>query len=68
MPATDNPRQPTADERAGMEWWNSLTEPERAEALKAAGWKSGGAYTPSAADAWALHKKRTGLEETSNAR
>jgi hypothetical protein len=53
-----DPQQPTTDEQAGMQWWNSLTEAERALALKAAGWKSGGAYTPSAADAWAAHKKR----------
>ena len=26
------PRQPTADEQAGMQWWNSLTEAERAQA------------------------------------
>jgi len=64
------PRPPTADERAGMEWWNSMTEAERAEALEAAGWRSGGTWntwTPSAADAWAQHKKRLGLEESSNA-
>jgi hypothetical protein len=24
-------REPTADERAGMEWWNSLSEPRRAD-------------------------------------
>ncbi len=41
------PRQPTADERA--------------DALKAAGWRSGGTWTPSAAAAWTLHKKRLGL-------
>jgi len=52
------PRESTADERAGIEWWNSLTEAERARALEDAGWKSGGTYTPSAADAWAEHKRR----------
>ena len=26
-------RQPTADERARMQWWNALTEAERAQAL-----------------------------------
>jgi hypothetical protein len=45
-----------------MEWWNSLTEAERAKALEAAGWKSGGTWTPSAADAWAVHKMRSGLK------
>lgn len=47
---------PTADEIAGMDWWNSLTEAARAQALKAAGWTSGGSWIPSAADAWASHK------------
>jgi len=51
------PREPTADEAAGMQWWNSLTKAERAKALAAAGWKSGGPWTPSVADAWALYKK-----------
>jgi hypothetical protein len=58
------PRQPTLDEQAGMRWWNSLTEAERAQALEAAGWKSGDTSTPSAADAWDVHKKRTGLESS----
>jgi hypothetical protein len=31
---------------------------ERAQALKDAGWKSGGTFTPSAADAWAAFKHR----------
>ena len=53
-------QEPTTDERAGMNWWNSLSELERAQALKAAGWRSGGTRTPSAADAWAEHKKRMG--------
>jgi hypothetical protein len=60
------PRQPTADEVAGMEWWNAMTEAERASALEAAGWKSGGSSTPSAADAWAAHKKRLGFQEPWN--
>jgi len=56
-------RQPTDDEIAGMQWWNSMTEPERAKALESAGWKSGGTWTPSAADAWTEHKKRIGPKE-----
>jgi hypothetical protein len=56
------PRPPTADEQAGIDWWNGLTEAQRREALCAAGWRSGGTWTPSAADAWALHKSRLGLE------
>jgi len=55
--ATLKDRKPTADEISGMQWWNSMTEEERAKALEAAGWKSGGTWTPSAADAWAEHKK-----------
>jgi hypothetical protein len=61
-------RRPTADEQAGIQWWNSLTEAERAEALKAAGWRSGGAWTPSAADAWAVQKMRSGLERATTQR
>jgi hypothetical protein len=56
-------RTPTADELAGIQWWNSMTEVERAKALEAAGWKSGGTWTPSAADAWTAHKRRFGLDE-----
>jgi hypothetical protein len=52
------PREPTADEAEGIRWWNGLTEPERAKALADAGWVSGAAWTPSAADAWAFHKKK----------
>jgi hypothetical protein len=53
-------KEPTIDERAGMRWWNSLSEQERSQALVAAGWKAGAAWTPSAADAWAYHKKSRG--------
>jgi hypothetical protein len=49
-----------------MQWWNSLTEAERAQALTAAGWRSGGTWTPSAADAWALYKKQNGLKENAD--
>jgi hypothetical protein len=48
-------REPTFDALAGITWWNSMTEPERAEALAAAAWKAGGRSTPSASDAWARH-------------
>jgi hypothetical protein len=60
------PQQPTADEIAGMKWWNTMTEAERAKALEAAGWRSGSTWTPSAADAWALHKKCLGLKESTD--
>jgi hypothetical protein len=53
----DKDRKPTADEADGMAWWNGLSEAGRAQALRDAGWKSGEAWTPSAADAWAHHKK-----------
>jgi hypothetical protein len=56
-------QEPTTDERAGMNWWNSLSESERSQALVAAGWKSGATWTPSAADAWAYHKKSRGQED-----
>jgi hypothetical protein len=54
-------RKPTADEIAGMAWWNTLTEAERAKALEAAGLHSSGTCAPSAADAWKLHKRRACL-------
>ena len=57
-------QEPTMDERAGISWWNSLSEQERGEALVAAGWRSGAAWTPSAADAWAYHKKSRGQEDS----
>jgi hypothetical protein len=46
-----------------MNWWNSLSELERSQALVAAGWKSGATWTPSAADAWVYHKKSIGQED-----
>jgi hypothetical protein len=55
----DKDRKPTIDELAGMQWWNSLSESGRAKALRDAGWKSGEAWTPSAADAWTHHKNAT---------
>jgi hypothetical protein len=60
-----DPRQPTVDEQAGIQWWNSMTEAERVQALEAAGWKSGGTWTPSAADAWAHYKKNRGENKQS---
>lgn len=39
----------TDDERAGMAWWNNMTEPERLQAMEAAG-------TAIPAKAWAHHK------------
>ena len=64
--STSPPQQPTADEIAGMNGGTPMTEAERAKALEAAGWRSGGTWTPSAADAWALHKKLLGLKESTD--
>lgn len=43
-------RKPNADEIAGMAWWNNVTEPARAEILRA---------TPNwtVAEAWARHQR-----------
>jgi hypothetical protein len=43
-------RQPTLDERAGMDWWNSLAEGERRYWLNA---------SETVAEAWAKFKWRT---------
>jgi len=48
MPHTD---QPTADERAGMAWWNALTEAARLYWLRRAG------DTGRVADAWAAYQQ-----------
>jgi hypothetical protein len=61
---TSSSQQPTADEIAGMHWWNLMSEAERAKALELAGWKSGGTWTPSAADAWTAHKRSIGLDKS----
>lgn len=63
---TSPPRPPTADEIAGMHWWNSLTEDQRAEALELAGWKSGGTWTRSVADAGTSHKRRFSPKESTD--
>jgi hypothetical protein len=42
---------PTPDEVAGMAWWNGLSEPERADWLRAAG-------SARPADAWEAWKRR----------
>ncbi|MER9304259.1 hypothetical protein [Mesorhizobium sp. M0496] len=43
-------RDPTADEMAGMQWWNSLTEAERADWLVRA-------QSAVPAEAWAAYKR-----------
>lgn len=49
-----NDREPTADERAGMTWWSSLTETERRHWMRTAG------DTGVAADAWTAYKHAQG--------
>ena len=49
--------EPTADEAAGIDWWNDLTERERAAWCSLAG-----SAVP--ADAWALHKGCPSLEDS----
>ena len=45
-------REPTADELAGIEWWNSMSEPRRADWLQLAD-------SARPADAWAEFKRRS---------
>jgi hypothetical protein len=45
-------REPSADERAGLEWWYSLSEPRRADWLQLADGRR-------PADAWAEYKRRS---------
>jgi hypothetical protein len=45
---TKGTKKPTADEMAGVEWWNNLTDRQRRAALKAAN-------TAVPAEAWAHH-------------
>lgn len=44
-----NEREPTSDEIAGMRWWNSLSDRERAEWLRRAN-------SARPVDAWAAYK------------
>ena len=46
----DFDQEPTEDERAGIDWWNSLTEESRAEWLRIAG-------SAKPADAWTEYKQ-----------
>lgn len=48
-------RKPTPDETAGMVWWNSLTEADRAAWLARAG-----SAVP--AEAWAAYQRLGGVE------
>lgn len=47
-------REPTADERMGMTWWNGLDQAERSRVIAAA--EKELRRNASAADAWALWK------------
>jgi len=53
-------RNPTADEQAGMQWWNSLDEHARRKWMRAAG------DTGVAADAWTAFKRTAGAEATAS--
>lgn len=48
---------PTADEAAGMAWWNALTEPMRAHWLKKIEADGG-----SVSEAWAVFRREQGQE------
>lgn len=50
-------RHPTADEIAGMAWWNNLKPEKRARWLTTAG------YACSVADAWAAYKRSQELTD-----
>lgn len=50
-PPDPTDREPTADERAGMTWWNTLSEAERRRWMREAG------DTGIAADAWAAYQR-----------
>jgi hypothetical protein len=50
-------REPTADELAGIEWWNSMSEPRRADWLQLAD-------SARPADAWAEFKRRSLDDQT----
>jgi hypothetical protein len=51
----EHDREPTPDETAGMVWWNSLSEADRADWLARAG-----SAVP--ADAWAAYKRLGNVE------
>jgi hypothetical protein len=48
---TNNNREPSPDDLAGAAWWDSLSEPRRADWREIAG-------SAKPADAWAAYKRR----------
>lgn len=56
--ASQDDRKPTDDERAGMNWWNALTEAERRHWMRKAG------DTGIAADAWAAFQRTQASNST----
>ncbi|MES0001859.1 hypothetical protein NKJ90_24225 [Mesorhizobium sp. M0051] len=54
----EDDREPTSDETAGMVWWNSLDEADRAAWLARAG-------SAVAADAWMAYKRLGDVERQS---
>lgn len=53
-------REPTADERAGMAWWNDQTPHERSYWCRAAD-------SPRPADAWAAYKRHAARDRAAAA-
>lgn len=56
MQAMEPEREPSADERDGMDWWNSLPESERAVWLAKA-------QSAKPSDAWAAYKRAKNAPE-----
>jgi hypothetical protein len=54
LPSPSAQREPSADEKMGMAWWNNMNRRERRAALDDDAAKLGG--DPSVADAWAAWK------------
>jgi hypothetical protein len=50
-------REPSADDLAGVEWWNSLSEPRRSDWLRLAD-------STKPADAWTEYKRRVQGDHT----
>jgi hypothetical protein len=59
MSTGEHSARPSADEQAGIAWWKSLSQPQRAQAFEAAGWKADGMDAPSVADAWTVFKQKS---------
>ena len=49
---------PSADEQAGIDWWKSRTQQQRAQALTDAGWTAQATDLPSVSDCWKVFNLR----------